>query len=339
MKIIYCSSCQKQTKANIVSKEEIFNVKGEDIRNLSSVAVCQECGEEVFDSELDEDNFEQAYNEYRKKHNLLTPSQIKNIREKYGLSQRALSSLLGFGEITIHRYESGAIQDKSHNEILSLIEKPENMRVILEKNIDSLPAHLKDSLRKKIDELLKGEKISEFNQCLENRLVTEKQLNEFVGYTEFDLDKIKNIILYFICSQTNIFKTKLNKLLWYSDFLYFKKYAVSITGNSYIHAPFGPVFNGYELILGAMLLDNLIDKEEINFEENISGELLKPMDKCDICVISKAEKEVIDCVMEHFKNYSCKQISDFSHNEKPYKETKEGEKISYHLAKDLALNI
>ena len=41
----------------------------------------------------------------------LQPEEIEKIRKQYGLSQKNFARLLGWGDITIHRYESGAIQD------------------------------------------------------------------------------------------------------------------------------------------------------------------------------------------------------------------------------------
>ena len=51
----------------------------------------------------------------------MQPEEIEKIREQYGLSQKNFARLLGWGDITIHRYESGAIQDDAHNDVLSLI--------------------------------------------------------------------------------------------------------------------------------------------------------------------------------------------------------------------------
>jgi len=58
---------------------------------------CVCCGEELFDKELDESIIERAFKKYRKNHGLLTSDGIKNIRETYGLSQRAFFRLLKWG--------------------------------------------------------------------------------------------------------------------------------------------------------------------------------------------------------------------------------------------------
>lgn len=59
-----------------------------------------------------------ARNAYRVKMGLLTSDEIVAIRESYGLSQVDLAKLLGWGEATISRYESKAIQDEAYDTML-----------------------------------------------------------------------------------------------------------------------------------------------------------------------------------------------------------------------------
>lgn len=46
--------------------------------------------------ELDSATLVSAYNEYRRRHKLLLPEEIKKIREQYGLSQRSFAKLLNW---------------------------------------------------------------------------------------------------------------------------------------------------------------------------------------------------------------------------------------------------
>ena len=334
---IYCTHCNKMTDGQIISKEESFNVKGEDIKINASVMVCKECNEEVFVEELDEKNLEIAYLEYRKTHNLLTPLQIQEIRERYGLSQRALSKLLGWGEITIHRYESGNLQDEAHDEVLKFIAKPENLLEIYEKQAHLLAPHISEALKKRINELIQEEIQPNFNKVLEQLFLSERQVGEFTGYRNFDLEKIKNMILY-ILGFHETYRTKINKLLWYMDFLCYKVYSVSISGNSYTHSTYGPIADDYELIISVMLKDALIDKDEVIAHDTVR-EQLKSLTSCDKSIFSEDEIKVMDFVLNKFKDFKCSEISEYSHEEAPYKNTIEGQKISYILAEELSLNI
>lgn len=74
---------------------------GDDIEIEIQVLICSNCGNELYDEELDSQTLLKVYNEYRKKYKLLLPDEIKNIRETYGLSQRSFAKLLNWGAKTI----------------------------------------------------------------------------------------------------------------------------------------------------------------------------------------------------------------------------------------------
>jgi len=42
---------------------------------------------------------------------MLSPYEIRELRKRYGLTQKELSLLLGWGSVTMSRYENGALQD------------------------------------------------------------------------------------------------------------------------------------------------------------------------------------------------------------------------------------
>jgi putative zinc finger/helix-turn-helix YgiT family protein len=334
---IYCPKCNKMTGGQIISREEVFNVKGEDIKIKSSIAICDECREEVFVEELEEVNLKNVYTEYRKLHDLLTSMQITEIRERYGLSQRSLSKLLGWGEITIHRYESGSLQDEAHDEVLKLIAKPENLLEIYEKQAHLLAPYVSEALKKRIDELIKNEIQPNFHKVLEQLFLSERKIGEFTGYKIFDLEKIKSMVLY-ILGFHETYVTKINKLLWYMDFLCYKAYSVSISGNSYTHSTYGPTADDYDLIISVMLKDALIGKNEVILHDEVR-EQLKSLTPCDKSIFSDDEIKVMDFVLNKFKGFKCSKISEYSHEEVPYKNTAEGQKISYTLAENLSLEI
>jgi len=335
----YCSICNKIT--DIINKqiEETFKVKGEDVSFLSEVAECKDCKEIIFHAELDGKNIKTAYSIYRKKHNLLPPTQIANIREKYDLSQRALARLLEWGEITIHRYETGAIQDPAHNEVLLFISEPNNMKTIFEQNHHLLTTTQQESLGKKIDTLLRNEVKPNLLSSIQGYISCSQKTDEFSGFKRFDLEKTIQMILYVSRKNEGVFTTKLYKSLWYSDFLSFKSYSVSISGCSYMHFPFGPVPVGYEYILAAALDSGALKKEEIFFESGASGVIYRPIGSFDDSFFSKEEIEVMDRVISYFASDTCQKISEKSHKEQAYSKTCEGELISYKFAKTLSLSL
>lgn len=340
MKIIYCPNCDKSTKAIIKKEKEIFKVRGDDIKIDAKVVICQECKTKVFDEQLDSRNLELAYNIYRNKHNILLPNEVRAIREKYGLSQRALSSLLGWGDITIHRYEAGAIQDIAHDNLLRLIAEPEHMRELFEKNYLRLPAYIRTKVEERIDQLLAAEKEPLFQTSFE-RLVTHKSVDLMSGFREFDLYKFENMVLYLTQRLEGALKTKINKLLWYVDFLNFKEFSVSITGSRYVHLPFGPIPDNYELIFANMIHENLLEVNEVIFdaEDDIVGENLVALTDSDESAFEEDEIQVMNYIAATFRDFGSAKITRKSHQEVGYRETTDNEAISYEYAKQLSISL
>lgn len=130
----YCEKCGREVETRIITKRESYDVYGEAIEVDAQILVCVECKEEFYSEELDNATSVWAYNEYRRRHKLLFPEEIKRIREQYGLSQRSFAKLLNWGDKTICRYENGSIQDKAHNSLLIFLREPENMRSYLTEN-------------------------------------------------------------------------------------------------------------------------------------------------------------------------------------------------------------
>ena len=336
MSKIFCPNCDSEEDYKIIEKDEALNVRGEKIAIKSRVPVCMKCGSEIFIEEIEDKNLELAYAQYRKNHSLLSPSEIKGIREKYSLSQRLLGRLLDWGEVTINRYENGAIQDPAHNEVLTLISKPENMLALFEQNAGLLPTDERDTVKNKIESNIKKEKKDLLEQCFYS---FDDTINEFSGYKKLDLQKMKDMISHIVKETGAVYKTKLNKLLWYSDFLYFKNFSVSITGSRYVHLPYGPIPDNYDFIIDAMVKENILIKNEVFINDEISGEELKIANKSNIIMnLTGYEIKIINFIINHLKNKSSKEISDLSHQEEPYKKTNSNDKISYTLASELSLN-
>ena len=137
---LFCPQCKKICRCHVQTMDETYPVKGENIAIKAQVSFCSECGEEVWNEELDENNLQTAYAAYRTVHGLLQPDEIRHIREKYGISQTLFARILGLGDKTITRYENGSIQDKAQNNLIALVSHPENFKELVEQNQDIIPA-------------------------------------------------------------------------------------------------------------------------------------------------------------------------------------------------------
>lgn len=331
----YCEVCGREVETKIITRQEIFNVCGEDIEVDAQVMVCAECGEELFNEELDPATLINAYNEYRRRHKLLLPEEIRKIREQYGLSQRSFAKLLNWGDKTIRRYENGAVQDRAHNSLLLFLREPENMRTYLTENEVALD-------EKQIVRLL--ETVEKLEQDTEYRmgrrffdLFFSKAPCEENGFKGFDYEKLCAMVLFFAHKNPELLKTKLMKLLNYSDMIFYKENGISISGLKYAHLPYGPVPDNFDMVLGKMAADH-IAHIEVFYDGVYEKHQVIPDNDFPEGILSDTETEVLERIYEKFKNFGSSDISDYSHKEKGYTATKKGEIISYAYAKDIQLN-
>ena len=217
----YCEECGKEVETKIISKREIYNVCGETIEVDAQVLICVNCGEEFYCEELDNETLLNAYNEYRRRHKLLFPDEIKKIREQYGLSQRSFAKLLNWGDKTIHRYENGSIQDKAHNSLLLFLKEPENMRTYLTQNEVMIEERQKEKLFENINRLEQDSEYSTGKKL--TKLLFTKSPSIENGFKNFDYEKLCAMVLFFAHKSNQLLKTKLLKLLNYSDMIFYQE--------------------------------------------------------------------------------------------------------------------
>ncbi len=335
----YCEKCDNTRTVTIKGKKESLVVKGDRIDIDADVAICSACGKEVFCLELDDKNLQLAYSIYREKHAILSPTQIASIRKKYMLSQRALGKLLEWGDITINRYEKGAIQDSAHNELLMLIGDPKNMREIFEKKGHLLNSSTREAVGKAIDQLIKNEIRPHLQESLEEYISFENGVDEYSGFNEFNLEKVLNIMAYIAQRTDGVFTTKLNKLLWYIDTLNFKENSVSMSGCAYIHDKYGPIPKNYRWLIAAAVDKGLLCEEEVCFSSGSGGIIYNTGKPCDESLFNQEEIRVMNYVINYFKDFNCEMIKERSHTEEAYLKSESKEAISYKYAANLSISL
>jgi putative zinc finger/helix-turn-helix YgiT family protein len=145
----FCPTCGEYREFTKQIRTEFYTVRGMriPIENLS-VEVCATCGETLFDEDRDNALIEKAYSEYRARKGLLSPTEIQAVRKQYGLSQKSFAVLLGMGEVTINRYEGGALQDEAHDWLIRACRESPFMETVLERNGNLLSPRQLESARK-----------------------------------------------------------------------------------------------------------------------------------------------------------------------------------------------
>lgn len=331
----YCEECGKEVDTKVVTKKETYIVCGDSIEVDSKILVCLECGEEFYCEELDSETLLTAYNEYRKKHKLLLPEEIKKIREQYELSQRSFAKLLNWGDKTICRYENGSIQDKAHNSLLVFLREPKNMRSYLMDNEILLDERQQAKILAAVERLERNASCQAGSKLM--HLYFSKSPSIENGFKSFDYEKLCAMVLFFAHKTVGLLKVKLLKLLNYSDMIFYQENGVSMSGTRYIHLPYGPVPQNYDMIFGMMSADKIAHIEVV-FDNGYEKHQVIP--DCELPLTSLTEKEikVLEKIYKKFEDFGSAEISNYSHKEKGYSSTKQGEIISYAFAKDIKLN-
>ena len=232
----------KRELTEIRDKESI-RVRGEDFQVDAHYFRCPNCGEEFDTSNSDHDSLAEAYDMYRKKKSMLFPLQIKKFRHKYELTQKELTALLGWGAVTLSRYENGALQSLSHDRELQEADTQAGLLRLVKLTPEAVSREKRDRLKSIL--LSKRGRRSGILAGLDSNpsSVPPEETN---GFRRFSFEKKYLGAVEYLCARGGVLITKLNKLLFYADFLHFRENHISITGSQYAALPYGPVPNDYK---------------------------------------------------------------------------------------------
>lgn len=332
-----CPLCNKIHEVEERKRVASIVLKGEEVTYEERFYFCANADEDESEFEtgsMTNENLLNARNAYRLKKGLLTSHEIVEIRESYGLSQVDLAKLLGWGEATISRYESKAIQDEAYDTMLRLIKNnPLQALEFLKKNADKFTPMKRMEIKSKI-----VEKIDSYGREYLTRQTFESEYADFEepsdsnGFMALNIDKIEAMISYIAEKVSNLFKVKLMKMLWYADALSFADNGFAITGMVYRHEPMGALPIGHYSLMN---LENLNIQEEMSNNYDNTMLHVYPTVGMDYSILSDREKAILDKVIEKFKKYKAKDIVDYMHEEKAYMETNAGEIIPFSLAKEI----
>ncbi|MDE1975295.1 MAG: SocA family protein [Patescibacteria group bacterium] len=155
----------------------------------------------------------------------------------------------------------------------------------------------------------------------------------------FNAKKFINAALFF-AERDTIGITKLNKLLYFSDFEHFRLYGRPIIGDEYIKMERGPVPERAYSIFNSNFRDKQDDSLSGYFEVkprrilDFTEKTILPMRKADVSCFSQSELDVMGRVSEQYKGKTAAALSGKSHEESPWKKTDLFQKIDYRLILD-----
>ena len=335
---VYCPYCREEKKYN-VEKREVKEFRGKEIDTYENVAVCLACKNELYIAKLEEENTQRIYDVYRKTENIISAEDIISLRNKYDISQRELTAILGFGKMTINRYERGGLPTKSQSDYIKLLIENESkfiekVKEAYNKNNITDKTYNKIISKSSSEVLIENDLQDLLRKIIINALTRKPDV--YNGYKVLDLEKIENIISYIASKVKNLTVTSLNKYLWYIDMLSFKEQCVAITGLTYEHEKFGPTIKNSQYRAIAFL-DNKYSKEEFENENGTTTKIVSN-NNYDLTKISAHELKIVNKVISLLKNKKVTDISLMSHDEDGWKKTKRYEDISFEHAINLKID-
>lgn len=291
----------RDCNAHLMRVPDTMEFRGKTYSFLNHYYVCDESGEQFTDEAIGDLNFAQVYNQYREENNIPFVNEIIKLREDCQLSKADMGRLLGFGENQYYRYELGEVPSPSNGRL---------MRTLIS-NRESLISAIKESPIKesnKAKALKSLEKLAAIEAEERNiyELLFPVKQSVYNGYALASVNKLRQMILYFLGQMNFGYKTALNKLMFYADFLMFKEYGVGISGLTYSALPYGNVPNNFKLLYGVF--------DEID-EVDAEIPYYKPLRECDMGVFNDNEIKVLECVAEKMAKQTCTALSETNHKE------------------------
>lgn len=297
---------------------------------------CIDSGENFTTTELDELNIDQLYNQYRAKYNIPFPDEITRIREKYGLSALKMSAILGFGANSYRQYEAGEMPSISNARLIQMVNDPKKFIDIVEL-CDSLEDNAKTKYIQKAQLIIEERKRNIFSFNLKNYLLGDHLADIYSGYRNPDFEKFTEMIVYF-SDLVQPFKKKMNKLLFFADFLMFKQSCFSISGVRYQAIDMGPVPINFQSIFEYLSNKGEFDIINVQFPNGYTGEQFKARDDRHFNpkLFTESELKVLETIAVKFKSTSTTDIIELSHLQDAWKLNEKNKSlISYECAFDL----
>jgi putative zinc finger/helix-turn-helix YgiT family protein len=298
--------------------------------------VCTSCGEKVGSDEQDQELLDAVHSAYRREKDLISPSEIKEIRKRWKLSQRAFALLLGMGEVTITRYENGQLQDAAHDTAIRACEDADFVRNLLMRRGHLLSKRQRDKVQRALaddPEPNTGVDLS----CFAGH--SSREPSPMNGFRRFDYARFATVVLWFCRRFDGVWRTSINKLLFYADFLNFDASAISLTGSEYRRLQYGPVPADYGRLLDRMEAEGLVICEEVPCGSGLTGFRYRAEENRSPATVELGDYElkVLQHVAQTVGELSASAISERSHQEEAWRKTGERELIDYGLGVSLSM--
>lgn len=326
---IACPFCGESGKTTRIYKDENVEVRGVEISVTKVSRECSACSVQ-YESTKDHDWKKEAFDKYRAVQGIPSSENIREWRREYDLTQADVSSLLGWGEATIGRYEKGSLPTEAQCKQLVSIMTEEGLFSALEEKPESIDYYKRLHL---IDRMRPNAVRAKYKKIIQDIYSTSNEI--FNGGRDFAFDKAAGLVSL-LCEHRETV-TKFNKLMFYADFLAKRELGHSITGIQYARIKFGPVPENYGTLYDCMKEINVIDIDEVTIFIH-PAQVISPVELKYRDNLTDEEAGIAIKVREHFKKFNASEIADYSHLESAWIEVNNKDHIPYSYAEDLSIS-
>jgi len=270
-------------------------------------------------TKLDQLNLLQIHNQYRARHHVPFPVEIKQIREQYGLSAAKMSQVLDLGINSYRQYEAGYMPSLVHAKLIKLVAQPDTFEEFVGEKQTLFSPNRYDRLLADID-LVRQQEASQHSilHIWNNHM----EANEYTGFVKPHFEKVAHFVLY-LAQHAEPLKTRLNKLLFYCDFLHYKRTGYSISGCNYRAIQLGPVPSHYHELFGLLESLEYVRIEEELYDHGGTGERFTALKKFDRQWFSPEELNIMNEIVASFKHKRTKELIETSHLEQGWEKNKD----------------
>lgn len=271
-------------------------------------------GESYTTTESDTVWYNQMTNQYREKYGIPYTDEIIALRKRYGLSAAKMSVILGFGANQYRLYEEGEVPSESNGKMIRGAMNPLVFLDLVHSSRHQLSEREFAKITARVQEVIADSPKWHNEQWVSARLFkTGRGIDN--GFAPQSSERLKNLLLYVLGKMGDTFQTKMNKVLFYIDFLSYRERGMAISGLSYNAIDFGPVPQRWDRVYSAF--DEVIPQPKLVYEQE-SIELTASAE-ADMSSFTEQELAVIDAVCAQMKPLSAHDISILSHSEPAWK--------------------
>ncbi len=272
-------------------------------------------GESFTTTESDGVWYNQVTNQYREKHGIPYQDEIVSLRERYGVSASKMALILGFGTNQYRLYEEGEVPSESNGKMIRSAMNPKVFLDLVRSSRHQLTEKEYVKITTRVEEVIARSDGWHDESFERNRLfLSGRGLAN--GFAPQSTVRLKNLLLHVLGEMGETFQTKMNKVLFYIDFLSYRERGMAISGLAYQALEFGPVPQRWDRVYSAF--DEV--EEQLRLVQGQECLSLKAGAEADMSAFSEEELAVIDEVCEKFKDMTSRAISKLSHAERAWKE-------------------